>query len=52
MIGGSCKNDYMGNPNTCDCECIMTFKIDKYLDIEKCLCKNRLFGKTVLECEN
>ena len=39
---------WLGNPNTCDCECNMTFKIDKYLDIKKCLDKKPLFRKNVL----
>ena len=27
-----------------DCECNKTCKIDKYLDIKSCSCKNCLFG--------
>ena len=37
---GFCKNDYVWNPSTCDCECNKACKIDKYLDFENCLCKN------------
>ena len=31
---GSCKNDYLWNPSTCDCECENACKIDEYLDIK------------------
>ena len=48
----SCKKDYMYDPSTCHCECNKAHKIDEYLDIKKCLCKKRLFGKLVLECED
>ena len=39
------------NDSTCDCECIKACRIDEYLDIKKCLCKNRVFGKLVSVCE-
>ena len=48
----SCKDVYMWNPRTCDCECNKACKIDEYLNIKNCLCKKRLIGKLVLECEN
>ena len=41
---GSCKNYYMWNLSMNDCECNKTCKIDKYLDIKSCSCKNCLFG--------
>ena len=49
---GSCKNDYIWNPNTCDCECNKECKTDEYLDIKKCSCEKRLIVKLVLECED
>ena len=44
---GSCKNDYMWNPSTCDCECNKACKIYEYLDIKNCSCKKCLIGKLV-----
>ena len=41
----SCKNDYMCNPSTCDCECNKACKIDEFLYIKECSCEKRLFGK-------
>ena len=49
---GSCKNDYLWNPSTCDCECNKASKIYEYLDIKTWSCKNRLIGKLVLTCED
>ena len=37
------KDDYMWNPITCDCECNKPCKIEKYLDIKTCSCKNAYF---------
>ena len=36
----------------CDFECNKACKIDKYLDIKKCLGEKSLFSKLVLACEN
>ena len=36
---GSCKNDYMWNPTTCDCEFNKAYKIDEYLDIKSAFVK-------------
>ena len=47
-----CKDDYMWNPSTCDCECNKANKIDEYLDIKNCSCEKRLIGKLVLGCED
>ena len=47
-----CKDDYMWNHTTCNCECNKTCKISEYLDTKNCLCKKRLFGKLVLACEH
>ena len=35
-----------------DFECNKACKIDKYLDIKKCLCEKRLIDKLVLVCED
>ena len=45
---GFCQNDYMRNPNTCDCECIKACEIDEYLDTKNCSCEKRLIGKIIL----
>ena len=49
---GSCKNDFMQNHRTCDCELNKICKVDEYLDIKNCSCENRLFSKLTLECED
>ena len=46
----SCKDDYLRNSSTCDCECNKAWKICAYLDIKNFSCKERLFGKLVLPC--
>ena len=48
----SCKDDYMGNPSTCDFEYYKACKIDEYLDIKNCSCEKRIIGKLILKCEN
>ena len=48
-VWSSCKDDYMCNPSTCDCECNEAYKIDEYLDIKNCSCEKRLIGKLVLQ---
>ena len=35
----SCKDDFMQNPSTWDCECNKACKIDKYLNIQNCSCE-------------
>ena len=47
-----CKNDYMWNPSTGDCEYNKAFKIEEYLDIKNCSCKKRLFVQLLLTCED
>ena len=47
-----CKNDYMWNLSTFDCECNKACKIDEHLDIKICSCKERLIGRLVLACED
>ena len=42
----------MQNPSACDCECNKTCNLDEYIDIKNGSCKNRLFEKLVLECED
>ena len=47
-----CKDYYMWNFSTYDCECNKASKIDKYLDIKDCSWKKRVSGKSLLVCEN
>ena len=48
----SCKDDYMLNLSTYDCDCNKACKIDEHLDIKNFSCKRHLFGKLVLACED
>ena len=48
----NCKNGYMWNPSTYDCECNKACKIDEYLDIKNCSCEKHVIGKLVLEYED
>ena len=43
----SSKDNYM-----CDSGSNKACKIDEYLDIKNCSCKQRLFGKLALACED
>ena len=36
---GSCKDDYMCNPSTCDYECNKACKIDEYVHTKNCSCE-------------
>ena len=47
-----CEDYCMWNPSTCDCYCNTAGKIAEYLDIKSCSCKNCLFGKLILVCED
>ena len=42
----------MWNPSTCACECDMWCKPGQYLDYKKCICKNKLIGRVIVECTN
>ena len=46
MIGNPCKQGYMWNPSTCDCECDKACGFNEYLDLKSCS------SKLVLECED
>ena len=48
----SCKDDYMWNPSTHDCDCNKASKIDEYLGIKNCSREKRLICKLILECED
>ena len=49
---GSCINDNIWKPSTCDCECKKAYKVDEYLNIENCSCGKRLFDKLILTCKD
>ena len=40
----------MWNPSTCECQCYMWCKPGQYLDYKKCVCKNKLIGRVIVEC--
>ena len=40
----------MWNPSTCACECDMWCKPGQYLDYKKCVCKNKLIDRVIVEC--
>ena len=46
----TCNKGYKWNPSTCACDCGIWCKAGQYLDYKKCVCKNKLIGKTVSEC--
>ena len=46
----NCTKGYMWNPSTCACECDMWCKPGQYLDYKKCVFKNRLIGRVIVEC--
>ena len=46
----TCNKGYMLNPSTCACECDMWCKPGQYFVYKKCVCKNKLLGKIILEC--
>ena len=48
----SCINDYIWNPNTCDCECNQVCKIGEYLYAENRSCKKHFFDNLVLTCQD
>ena len=49
---GSCKDEYMRDPSTCDGECNKASKIGEYLDAKNCSCEKCLIGKLVLGYED
>ena len=42
----------MWNPSTCACECDIWCKPGQYLDYKKCVCKNKLIGRVIAECNS
>ena len=48
----SCKNGYMWNPSTRDCECDKTCGIGEHLDINDCICKEHFIDNLVLSWED
>ena len=48
----SCDKGYTWNPSTCECQCDMWCKPDQYLDYKKCICKNKLISRVIVECTN
>ena len=52
MKDRSCKDNYMWNPSTCDCDCKKSCKIDKYLDVKNYSYEKHLIGKLVITYED
>ena len=48
----TCNKGYMWNPSTCACECDMWCKSGQYLGYKKCVCKNKLIGRIIAECNS
>ena len=46
----NCTKGYMWNPSTCECQCDMWCKPSQYLDYKKCVYKNKLIGRVIVEC--
>lgn len=47
-----CKDDFLRNRSTCDCECDKMWEMFECLDIKYGSCKNSLFAELVFACEN
>ena len=43
---------YMWNPSACECQCDMWCKPGQYLDHKNCICKNKLIGRVIEECNS
>ena len=48
----NCTKGYTWNPSTCECQCNTWCKQDQYLDHKNCICKNKLIGRIIEECNN
>ena len=48
----NCTKGYTWNPSTCECQCDTWCKPGQYLDYKNCICKNKLIGKIIEECNN
>ena len=48
----SCDKGYTWNPSTCECQCDMWCKPGQYLDHKNCICKNKLIGRLIEECNS
>ena len=48
----NCAKGYMWNPSTCECQCDKWCKQGRYLDHKNCVCKNKLIGRVIEECNS
>ena len=48
----SCDKGYTWNPSTCECQCDMWCKPGQYLDHKNRVCKNKLVGRVIEECNS
>ena len=52
LIGkGTCDKGFIWNPSNFECECDKACDVGEYLDYKNCQCRNRLYDKSVEECE-
>ena len=48
----NCIKGYTWNPSTCECQCDMWCKPGQYLDHKNFVCKNKLVGRIIGECNS
>ena len=48
----NCDKGYTWNPGTCECQCDIWCKPGQYLDHKNCICKNKLIGRVIEECNS
>ena len=48
----ACDKGFIWYPSNCECECDKSYVVGKYLDYEKCKCREKLVDKLVGESKN
>ena len=48
----NCTKGYTWNPSICECQCDTWCKPGQYLDHKNCICKNKLIGRVIEECNS
>ena len=45
-----CDKGFIWNPSNCNCECDKSCNIGEYLDYKSCICRQKIVGSLVEEC--